>query len=78
MLDDVILGCATQAREDNRNIARMAPLLAGLPDGIPGTTVNRLCGSGLDTVGTAARASQPGKWTLSSPAEWNLCRERLL
>jgi 3-oxoadipyl-CoA thiolase len=61
MLDDVILGCANQAGEDNRNIARMAPLLAGLPDGIPGTTVNRLCGSGLDAVGTAARAIAAGE-----------------
>ena len=47
-LDDVILGCANQAGEDNRNVARMALLLAGLPDSVPGTTVNRLCASGLD------------------------------
>ena len=61
MLDDIILGCANQAGEDNRNIARMALLLAGLPDGIPGATVNRLCGSGLDAVGTAARAIAAGE-----------------
>jgi 3-oxoadipyl-CoA thiolase len=57
-LDEVILGCANQAGEDNRNVARMALLLAGLPDSIAGTTVNRLCGSGMDAVGTAARAIQ--------------------
>ncbi len=55
-LDDVILGCANQAGEDNRNVARMALLLAGLPDSVPGSTVNRLCGSGMDAVATAARA----------------------
>ena len=52
-LDDVILGCANQAGEDNRNIARMAALLAGLPMSVPGVTVNRLCGSGLNAVGMA-------------------------
>jgi 3-oxoadipyl-CoA thiolase len=61
VLDDVILGCANQAGEDNRNVARMALLLAGLPDSIPGVTVNRLCGSGLDAVGTAARAIAAGE-----------------
>jgi 3-oxoadipyl-CoA thiolase len=60
-LDDVILGCANQAGEDNRNVARMALLLAGLADSIPGVTVNRLCGSGLDAVGTAARAIAAGE-----------------
>jgi len=60
-LDDVILGCANQAGEDNRNVARMALLLAGLPDAIPGCTVNRLCGSGLDAVGQAARAIAAGE-----------------
>ncbi|MCX7645684.1 MAG: 3-oxoadipyl-CoA thiolase [Rhodobacteraceae bacterium] len=55
-VDDVILGCANQAGEDNRNVARMAALLAGLPVEVPGTTVNRLCGSGLDALGMAARA----------------------
>ncbi len=63
-IDDVILGCANQAGEDNRNVARMAALLAGLPDSIPGTTMNRLCGSGLDAVGTAARAIQSGQTDL--------------
>lgn len=60
-LDDVILGCANQAGEDNRNVARMALLLAGLPDSVSGVTVNRLCGSGLDAVGTAARAIASGE-----------------
>ena len=55
-VDDVILGCANQAGEDNRNVARMASLLSGLPMTVPGATVNRLCGSGLDAVGIAARA----------------------
>ena len=55
-VDDVILGCANQAGEDNRNVARMASLLSGLPHTIPGATVNRLCGSGLDAIGIAARA----------------------
>jgi acetyl-CoA C-acetyltransferase len=59
-LDDVILGCANQAGEDNRNVARMAVLLAGLPVGVPGVTVNRLCGSGLDAVSAAARAIRAG------------------
>ena len=60
-LDDVIMGCANQAGEDNRNVARMAALLAGLPDTVGGSTVNRLCGSGLDAVGTAARAIRAGE-----------------
>ncbi|HUG46282.1 MAG TPA: beta-ketoacyl synthase N-terminal-like domain-containing protein, partial [Sphingomicrobium sp.] len=55
-LDDIILGCANQAGEDNRNLARMAGLLGGLPDSSGGATLNRLCGSGLDAVGQAARA----------------------
>jgi 3-oxoadipyl-CoA thiolase len=59
-VDDVIYGCANQAGEDNRNVARMALLLAGLPASIPGATINRLCGSGLDAVGTAARAIRAG------------------
>ncbi|GGB96114.1 3-oxoadipyl-CoA thiolase [Cellulomonas carbonis] len=59
-VDDVVLGCANQAGEDNRNVARMAALLAGLPVGVPGATVNRLCASGLDAVGTAARAIRAG------------------
>lgn len=60
-LDEVILGCANQAGEDNRNVARMASLLAGLPESVPGTTMNRLCGSGMDAVGTAARAIACGE-----------------
>ena len=59
-VDDVILGCANQAGEDNRDVARMAVLLAGLPVSVPGTTINRLCGSGLDAVGMAARAVKTG------------------
>src|SRR3546814_13158077 len=59
-LDDVLLGCANQAGEDNRNVARMALLLAGLPVEVPGATVNRLCGSSLDTLGSAARAIRSG------------------
>jgi acetyl-CoA C-acetyltransferase len=60
-VDDVIYGCANQAGEDNRNVARMAALLAGLPREVPGSTVNRLCGSGLDAVGIAARAIRSGE-----------------
>ncbi|WP_377700867.1 3-oxoadipyl-CoA thiolase [Pseudoduganella sp. UC29_71] len=63
-VDDVIYGCANQAGEDNRNVARMSSLLAGLPAAVPGTTVNRLCGSGMDAVGTAARAIQAGAASL--------------
>ncbi|HXE30753.1 MAG TPA: 3-oxoadipyl-CoA thiolase [Terriglobales bacterium] len=60
-VDDVLLGCANQAGEDNRNVARMALLLAGLPLGVPGATVNRLCGSSLDTLALAARAIKAGE-----------------
>jgi 3-oxoadipyl-CoA thiolase len=60
-LDEVILGCANQAGEDNRNVARMAVLLSGLPDSVPGVTVNRLCASGLEAVGQAARAIRLGE-----------------
>ena len=60
-VDDVVFGCANQAGEDNRNVARMSSLLAGLPEGVPGSTVNRLCGSGLDALGTAARAIKSGE-----------------
>src|SRR5271165_6650071 len=60
-LDEVVLGCANQAGEDNRNVARMALLLAGLPDSVPGLTVNRLCASGLNAVGDAARAIRSGE-----------------
>ncbi len=59
-VDDVIFGCANQAGEDNRNVARMSSLLAGLPDTLGGSTINRLCGSGMDAVGTAARAIKSG------------------
>ena len=61
ILDDVLLGCANQAGEDNRNIARMALLLAGLPKEVPGATLNRLCGSSMDAVATAARAIKSGE-----------------
>jgi 3-oxoadipyl-CoA thiolase len=64
-VDEVFFGCANQAGEDNRNVARMALLLAGLPESIPGTTVNRLCASGLDAVGTAARAIKTGEMDLA-------------
>ena len=60
-LDELILGCANQAGEDNRNVARMASLLAGLPDSVPAITVNRLCASGLDAIGLAARAIKSGE-----------------
>ncbi|WP_028228350.1 3-oxoadipyl-CoA thiolase [Paraburkholderia ferrariae] len=60
-IDDVIYGCANQAGEDNRNVARMSLLLAGLPQAVPGATVNRLCGSGMDAVGIAARAIKSGE-----------------
>ncbi len=61
---DVIYGCVNQAGEDNRNVAHMASLLAGLPYELPGTTINRLCGSGMDAIGTAARAIKAGEATL--------------
>ncbi len=61
MIDDVYIGCANQAGEDNRNVARMAVLLAGMPISVPAVTFNRLCGSGLDAVGTAARAIAAGE-----------------
>jgi 3-oxoadipyl-CoA thiolase len=64
-VDDVFLGCANQAGEDNRNLARMALLLAGLPDSIPGATVNRLCASGMDAVAAAARAIKAGEIELA-------------
>src|SRR5476651_2547010 len=64
-LDDVFYGCANQAGEDNRNVARMALLLAGLPASVPGVTLNRLCASGLDAVGQAARAVKAGETELA-------------
>lgn len=63
-IDDVIFGCANQAGEDNRNVARMSSLLAGLPESVPGSTINRLCGSGMDATGTAARAIRAGETAL--------------
>jgi len=63
-IDDVVYGCANQAGEDNRNVARMTALLAGLPPSVPGTTVNRLCASGMDAVGIAARAIKAGEQEL--------------
>jgi len=63
-VSDVLFGCANQAGEDNRNVAHMASLLAGLPIEVPGATINRLCGSGLDAVGTAARAIRSGEASL--------------
>ena len=63
-VDDVVYGCANQAGEDNRNVARMALLLAGLPDSIPGATINRLCGSSMDAIGIAARAIKSGETDL--------------
>ena len=63
-IEEVIMGCANQAGEDNRNVARMSALLAGLPTSVPGTTINRLCGSGMDAVGTAFRAIRAGEMDL--------------
>lgn len=63
-IDEVIMGCGNQAGEDNRNVARMSALLAGLPVSVPGTTINRLCGSGMDAVGTAVRAIKAGELDL--------------
>ena len=64
-VDEVFLGCANQAGEDNRNVARMALLLAGLPSSIPGVTLNRLCASGMDAIGTAFRAIASGEMELA-------------
>ncbi len=63
-INEAVLGCANQAGEDNRNVSRMAALLAGLPDSVPGVTVNRLCASGAEAVGMAARAIQTGEQDL--------------
>ena len=65
LIEEVVLGCANQAGEDNRNVARMALLLAGLPVSVPGNTINRLCASGLDAVGNAARAIATGEISLA-------------
>ncbi len=64
-IDEVFMGCANQAGEDNRNVARMAALLAGLPETVPGVTLNRLCASGMDAVGTAFRAIACGEMELA-------------
>jgi acetyl-CoA acyltransferase len=64
-IEEVFMGCANQAGEDNRNVARMSALLAGLPTSVPGTTMNRLCGSGMDAVGTAFRAIKAGEMALA-------------
>ena len=60
-INEIFMGCANQAGEDNRNVARMSALLAGLPKQVPGTTINRLCGSGMDAIGQAARAIRCGE-----------------
>ncbi len=75
-VDDVILGCANQAGEDNRNVARMALLLAGLPASVSGTTVNRLCGSGMDAVLIAARQIKAGEADLIVAGGLKACRAR--
>jgi len=64
-VEEVYLGCANQAGEDNRNVARMAALLSGLPETVPGTTINRLCAAGRDAVGSAARAVKTGEVSLA-------------
>ena len=64
-IDDVSIGCANQAGEDNRNVARMSLLLAGLPDSVPGNTINRLCGSGMDATGSVARAIRSGEYDVA-------------
>lgn len=64
-IDEVFMGCANQAGEDNRNVARMSSLLAGMPASVPGTTLNRLCGSGMDAIGTAVRAVKSGEMALA-------------
>ena len=71
--DEVIYGDANQAGEDNRNVARMAALLAGLPQDVPGITVNRLCASGMDAVGFAARGIRSGDYELVIAGAWKAC-----
>jgi acetyl-CoA acetyltransferase len=75
-LDEVYYGCANQAGEDNRNVARMAALLAGLPVEVPAATINRLCGSSLDAVGWPRARSPAARRSSSSPAAWKACRAR--
>lgn len=72
-VDDVFYGCANQAGEDNRNVARMSSLLAGLPETVPGLTLNRLCGSGMDALITAARAIKSGEIDLAIAGVWKAC-----
>lgn len=76
-VDEVIFGCANQAGEDNRNVARMSSLLAGLPVEVPGTTINRLCGSGMDAVIAAARAIKAGEAELIIAGGVDACPARL-
>jgi 3-oxoadipyl-CoA thiolase len=73
---DEVLGCANQAGEDNRNVARMALLLAGLPETIPGVTLNRLCASGMDAIGTAFRAIASGEMDWRLPVASSRCPAR--
>lgn len=75
-IEDVYLGCANQAGEDNRNVARMSLLLAGLPVSVPGSTVNRLCGSAWMPSAPSHAASAPASWAWPSPAVWSRCRAR--
>ena len=75
-LDDVVYGCANQAGEDNRNVARMAALLAGLPLDVSAATVNRLCGSGLYSLGTLARGFSAWRRRASRPASWEWAPRR--
>jgi acetyl-CoA acetyltransferase len=70
IVEEVYLGCANQAGEDNRNVARMATLLAGFPVEVPAVTMNRLCASGLNAVNQAARAIRCGEGTCTSPGAW--------
>jgi len=70
-VEEVFLGCANQAGEDNRNVARMALLLAGLPDTVPGATVNRLCASGMEAIAAAARAIRRAISSAPSQAAWS-------
>ena len=77
-IDEVIFGCANQAGEDNRNVARMSSILAGLPDAVAAATINRLCGSGMDAVGTLARAIRCGDIELGIAEIGRAsCRERV-
>ena len=74
IIEEVYFGCANQAGEDNRNVARMATLLAGLPSSVAAVTFNRLCASGLAAINAAARAIAAGEGRSTSPAGWSPCR----